>query len=223
MHEMPRTATAESSQEGGVAALEPEILESQAERRRAQLVRAAGRLIEAEGIEAVSMSRVAKLSGCTRALVHQYFGRREDLLQAVVVDQYEALRNKFDEAELWLTEAGTLEPEQVNDFIDRVLATGWEALDAGGFGGLILWAATHTNPSLRKFIEDVRRPVVDRFIGYAEMFVGSREDAEMLVEALLSAAYRVALRERQGDYSRDEALARYQRYAKGIISGFTRL
>lgn len=74
------------------AKVAPMPLESQAERRRAQLIRIAAALIETEGIDAVTMASVAELAGCTRTQVHRYFAKREDLLAAVVHDFNDRLR-----------------------------------------------------------------------------------------------------------------------------------
>jgi AcrR family transcriptional regulator len=58
-------------------------LESQAERRRAQLVTVTAHLVVTEGVDSVSHATVAAAAGCARTLVYRYFPTREDLLAAI--------------------------------------------------------------------------------------------------------------------------------------------
>lgn len=55
-------------------------------RRKEQLLRAAARLMERDGSEAVSMQAVAGEAGVSVGLIYRYFGGKDDLLLAVIVD-----------------------------------------------------------------------------------------------------------------------------------------
>jgi AcrR family transcriptional regulator len=57
-----------------------------AQRRSEQLLQAAARLMEHDGSEAVSMQAVAEEAGVSVGLIYRYFGGKDDLLLAVIVD-----------------------------------------------------------------------------------------------------------------------------------------
>jgi AcrR family transcriptional regulator len=60
--------------------------QARAQRRSEQLLAAAARLMEREGSEAVSMQSVAAEAGVSVGLIYSYFGGKQDLLLAVIVD-----------------------------------------------------------------------------------------------------------------------------------------
>ena len=59
--------------------------QARAERRSAQLLDAAARLMERDGSHAVSMQAVAAEAGVSVGLIYRYFGGKDDLLLAVIV------------------------------------------------------------------------------------------------------------------------------------------
>lgn len=61
-----------------------------AQRRSEQLLRAAARLMERRGSQAVSMQAVAAEAGVSVGLIYRYFGSKEDLLLAVIVEVLDA-------------------------------------------------------------------------------------------------------------------------------------
>jgi AcrR family transcriptional regulator len=61
-----------------------------AEQRRTQLLQAAARLMERDGSQAVSMQAVAAEAGVSVGLIYRYFGGKDDLLLAVIVDVLES-------------------------------------------------------------------------------------------------------------------------------------
>ena len=60
-----------------------------AEQRSSQLLDAAARLMEREGSEAVSMQALAREAEVSVGLIYRYFGSKDDLLLAVIVDVLE--------------------------------------------------------------------------------------------------------------------------------------
>jgi AcrR family transcriptional regulator len=63
---------------------------ARAEQRSAQLLDAAARLMERDGSHAVSMQAVADEAGVSVGLIYRYFGGKDDLLLAVIVDVLDA-------------------------------------------------------------------------------------------------------------------------------------
>jgi AcrR family transcriptional regulator len=69
------------------APLDPAVAarQARAEQRSAQLLDAAARLMERDGLHAVSMQAVATEAGVSVGLIYRYFGGKDDLLLAVIV------------------------------------------------------------------------------------------------------------------------------------------
>lgn len=60
-------------------------------RRREQLADVAAAMIEADGVDALSMTALAEAAGVTRALVYRYFPGREEVITEVLRRQAEEL------------------------------------------------------------------------------------------------------------------------------------
>ena len=71
---------------------------TRAQRRSEQLLGAAARLMERDGSQAVSMQAVAEEAGVSVGLIYRYFGGKEDLLLAVIVDVLEAFAERVPQA-----------------------------------------------------------------------------------------------------------------------------
>jgi AcrR family transcriptional regulator len=64
------------------------------ERRRRQVLNAAAQLMQETGYHAMSMQAVAERADISVGLIYQYFGGKEDVLQAVIVDILEDFRDQ---------------------------------------------------------------------------------------------------------------------------------
>ncbi len=71
---------------------------TRAERRSQQLLRAAARLMERDGSQAVSMQALAEEAGVSVGLIYRYFGGKDDLLLAVILDVLDAFATRVPEA-----------------------------------------------------------------------------------------------------------------------------
>jgi AcrR family transcriptional regulator len=71
---------------------------TRAERRSEQLLAAAAKLMERAGSQGVSMQAVAEEAGVSVGLIYRYFGGKEDLLLAVIVDVLETFATAVPEA-----------------------------------------------------------------------------------------------------------------------------
>ncbi|WP_296605155.1 TetR/AcrR family transcriptional regulator [Nocardioides sp.] len=69
-----------------------------AEHRSRQLLDAAARLMEREGSEAVSMQALAAEAGVSVGLIYRYFGSKDDVLLAVIVQVLEAFATQVPRA-----------------------------------------------------------------------------------------------------------------------------
>jgi TetR/AcrR family transcriptional regulator, cholesterol catabolism regulator len=71
---------------------------TRAQRRSEQLLTAAARLMERDGSQAVSMQAVAEEAGVSVGLIYRYFGGKDDLLLAVIVDVLDAFSTRVPDA-----------------------------------------------------------------------------------------------------------------------------
>ena len=71
---------------------------TRAQQRSRQLLSAAARLMERDGSQAVSMQAVAEEAGVSVGLIYRYFGGKDDLLLAVIVDVLDAFAVRVPEA-----------------------------------------------------------------------------------------------------------------------------
>lgn len=71
---------------------------TRAERRSQQLLRAAARLMERDGSQAVSMQALAEEAGVSVGLIYRYFGGKDELLLAVIVDVLDAFAVRVPDA-----------------------------------------------------------------------------------------------------------------------------
>lgn len=62
------------------------VRQARAQQRSQQLLRAAARLMERDGSDTVSMQAVADEAGVSVGLIYRYFGGKNDLLLAVIID-----------------------------------------------------------------------------------------------------------------------------------------
>ncbi len=67
-------------------AVPAEARDARARRRSEQLLQAAARLMERDGSDSVAMQAVAEEAGVSVGLIYRYFGGKNDLLLAVIVD-----------------------------------------------------------------------------------------------------------------------------------------
>jgi AcrR family transcriptional regulator len=69
-----------------------------AEQRSRQLLDAAARLMEREGSDAVSMQALASEAGVSVGLIYRYFGSKDDILLAVIVQVLDAFAAQVPQA-----------------------------------------------------------------------------------------------------------------------------
>jgi AcrR family transcriptional regulator len=97
-------------------------IEAKAERvrrRRADILRAAVELFQEQGFHATTTHQVAERAGISVGLIYQYFGNKEDLLRAAIVDILADFRDRIPAA---MDEAGP-DPEARLRSGFRALAT----------------------------------------------------------------------------------------------------
>lgn len=80
---------------------------SKREQRQEEILDAALLLVQQEGIEALTMSRLSQLSGYSRPAIYQYFSSREEILGELLLNDMADLSNAIDNSL-----ADIVEPEQ---------------------------------------------------------------------------------------------------------------
>jgi len=191
-------------------------LESQTDRRRAQLIRAAALVIESEGVDGLRMAEVARVAGCARQLVHGYFAGREDLLRAVAVDFDRKLQRKLDGTDDLVIDRHTFDPDRLKVWGRRMVSAVWDLVEEEGPAGVILMATPHVGGTVTDQVGQLRK----RVVSHVQTVVPIRGDAEMVVELWITTLYRLAAERRAGQLSRDEGRSRLVGYCGSVLRAF---
>ena len=106
-----------------------------------RILDAVGKIVEAEGFEAVGVNAVANVSGVSKVLIYRYFGSIEQLLAKYLED------NDF-----WLnTEFPVLQHSNVKEFAKAVFRAYIDMLrKSPALRKLYRWELTTNNPSIEK-------------------------------------------------------------------------
>ncbi len=83
-----------------VSGRSPAARESRVRARRAAILRAAAAIMVRTGYHEMSMQAVAEAAGMSVGLIYQYFGNKQDVLRAVIVDILEEFRDEVPAAML---------------------------------------------------------------------------------------------------------------------------
>lgn len=215
----PKTEPARTAERRPPAAFE---IEPHAERRRRQMIEIASHLIEQEGPDAVRMSRVAELAGCTRPLTYRYFPQREDLLAAVLAHYYEHLNRLLTADEHARGIAALADPDAEAAWQgSRPLLEGvWDVVDELGIGGLVLSrseivrsphfverATAHAAETERRWFAPLRAAGLDDLA------------CALTFDCATSATYSLSIRYRAGEISREQAIRLGFTVLHSLISG----
>ena len=67
-----------------------------ADTRREAILSASLELLDASGVEGISMARIAQLTGLSRPAIYQYFSSRENILGELLINDMADLSNEID-------------------------------------------------------------------------------------------------------------------------------
>ena len=109
-----------------------------------RILEAVGKIVEAEGFEAVGVNAVANVSGVSKVLIYRYFGSIEQLLAKYLED------NDF-----WLnTEFPTMQHDNVKEFSKTVFRAYIDMLrKSPALRKLYRWELSTNNPAIEKLRE----------------------------------------------------------------------
>lgn len=155
--------------------------------RRNMILDAAAQLLLSEGLTAVSMERIAREAGASKALVYSYFGNQTALLSALLLREYRAFQKEARGA-----------AQQVSGLEAVVRATTRAYLDHVAARGALIQPLMR-EPAVAAALEQLEsasRPVTAAF--FADMIVEERRVAPE--KALLASQLLMGLTSAAGDY-----------------------
>jgi len=198
---------------------------SQAEQRRAMLVRAAARLAVTEGIEAVNHARVAELAECARSLVYRYFPSREDLLYSIITtfrSDFE-MRMHPDQIIKGITALKSARPGRVPDATQEMIDTLWPTESPPDvspdvtFAALMLLRARNLGLAIGKHEAEVHRVAEENWQRpFAEIGLDP-EEASIIMDCVLALHDHIARGAMAGTMTRDRAIDLYVRTVSALI------
>jgi TetR/AcrR family transcriptional regulator, fatty acid biosynthesis regulator len=92
--------------------------------RRELILDAAAALVMGEGLTAVSMERIARDAGVSKALVYSYFPGRDELMGALLLREYEAFQRESREAAAKVEGIESLVRATTRSYLTHVAARG---------------------------------------------------------------------------------------------------
>jgi AcrR family transcriptional regulator len=201
----------------------PSGREEQARERRRQLVAIAGALIEAEGVDSVTLPRVTERAGCARTLAYRYFASREELLRAVLEDYFERLDARVSEAEQRAAVKAFVEASRARapdaGAARRLVALFWDVQSAAGLGGAILRSTPLLSPGLRALVDACSDRYERRFLEPIRGAGMTEAEARTALDLMIASFVRLTLRERAGEIGRRKALDLHTRASLGLLRG----
>ncbi|MAG30475.1 MAG: hypothetical protein CL908_06215 [Deltaproteobacteria bacterium] len=197
------------------SSLESVSLERHADRRRRQLIRAASQVIETEGIDSMRMPRVAELAGCTRSLVYHYFQTREDLLVAVIEHFYEYLDERLEPAAQQLGLRSVADADAVRPLLEAL----WDTVIEVGAGGVILRTLPRSGSALNERLTEIAVRFDQRWMDSLRSLGLSEIEARLAFRTAMAVHSELLECHRQGEITRDAAVALGQRALAAVLSG----
>lgn len=174
------------------------------DQRHIQLLDAARNLIRQEGIDTLTLARVAEHAGVTKPLVYQHFGTRAQLLVELYREfkerTYITLDAALENTEASLTEVSSIIADAYIDCIDA------ESTEVPGVGGALSGSA-----ELERLRHDADVAFSARCRSALDPFTGNSGVPEAALYAILGAAEglaRALVLERIGAEEAREALAK---------------
>ena len=188
-----------------------------AEERRRGLLKAAGELITARGIDALQFAEVAAAAGVTRQLVYRFFPSRQALIMGVLEDFSEDLTRRFGEGAA-RSIPGSLDAV-ARVFVDAVCDT----IEAKGAGPWHLLGSQGPDPEVAR----LGRQILDRLVAPWQIHIAETIGVSGLEAAIVArmivAAGRAALEHWQdGSLTRDEAVRITTRGVSALLQAFAR-
>ena len=122
--------------------------------RRQQLVARATELFATHGYEELSMSRIAREAGISKALLYHYFPSKQSYFVATLQQQAEEL------AQLTAADPALPPAEQLTRSLAAFLA--WIEENADGYAKLLEGASTHAE--VRRLVDQVRAATAERIL-----------------------------------------------------------
>ncbi len=195
-------------------------LERQRDRRRSQLVEITARLIEAEGVEAVTLARIAELADCSRALVYRYFSNVGELLDTVLLRFVEEMGDSLiphDVIGVFSTAAAADgDPQAPRRFLAQI----FDVFDRVGIAGLVLLNSSIVAGASDE-AQSIRRLAIEPYEGALKGLGVGGTEVELLFGMLVSNAYFVVDHWQRGSLTRDEAIDLCQLSSTALLRAFS--
>ena len=185
--------------------------------RRRQLLRAAGEVMTARGVDAVQFAEVATAAGVTRQLVYRFFPSRQALIMGVLEDLADDLTRRFGESAAH-TIPGSLEAG-ARLFVDAVCDT----IEAKGAGPWHLLDSRGPDPEVAR----LGRRILDRLVAPWELHIAtatgvSEAEAAILARMIVAAGRAVLEQWYDGSLTREEAVRMSTRGVSALLQAFAR-
>ena len=176
-----------------------------ADLRRDQLTDIASRLLEAEGIDAVKHTRIARLAGCTRSLVYHYFPKRTDIFTAINTRFYTRLDSLVSVDQQQAALLANLDGAKADSM--ALFGILFDLIDDGGWGSLILRSTPELSSDFAKYDESIHEEYEMRWIEViAQRLNISTVDSELFFQYSINIVKTLFMFYRKGLLTKEQAI-----------------
>ena len=189
---------------------------SPAERRR-DLLRVAGEVITAAGVDGLQFAEVAAAAGVTRPLVYKFFPNRQALIMAVLEDYAAELTERFGRGAMRSIPGSNAEVAQV--FVEAVCDT----IETRGAGPWHLLDAKGPDPEVARLGQAIMDRLMAPWRRRLQQATGASErEAATLARMIVAAGRAVLELWCAGALSRAEAVRDTTRGVSALVNAFSR-
>ena len=172
-----------------------------------------------EGIDAVKHTRIARLAGCTRSLVHHYFPKRGDIFDAINARFYERLDSLMSVEAQQQAVRENLDGSKANSL--ALFAMLVDLLDDGGWSSLILRCTPELAADFASRSGSLHQEYEMRWISViADRFSMSRLDSELFYQYSINIAKTIFLFYRKGLLSKQETIEKMDESLNQLLNPY---
>lgn len=129
-----------------------------AEKRRAQLVKAAMKVFMKKGYAGATTAEIAKTANLTKGSLYFHFKNKEDIFFAVIKERSQNWADSFNEF---------IEKEKKPEiFIEKIIRKAFSMIEAHKYFSIDLWQRAHKIPKIRNYMAEEHRQFETKIINY---------------------------------------------------------
>ncbi len=129
-----------------------------AEKRRAQLIKAAHKVFAKKGYAGATTAEIAKAANLTKGALYFHFKNKEDIFFAVIKDLFEEASTPFYQI--------MNQDLMLDEFIDKSVQTSFDLLEGRKYMSIDFWQRANKIPKIRGYLVEENRKLENSIAAY---------------------------------------------------------